>query len=310
MTTMRQFQRGVTRTVRFMEREAQRREKLNRLREASYAAESYATLMRALTEAHHVVMRRRDWSSARAQAELDPQPDTLHERFAIASRDGYQPSPLARWLGLADKRRAKLEQAIINARTQDARDHECAVAGVRARNLERAKMAAVIALEPMAVMEVIEELSTADRFPLALKGLSLQFGGECLAAHADGIDIDDLPTQSITLLQSGKASVKALSKARIFELHRDTSCSLAARMAVELLGEFPIETIEIVVHSKILDRGTGNMLRQPTVVLRTTAQALASVNLARAEASFLIEHLGGRFSFNKREGLSRIKGDL
>ena len=177
---------------------------------------------------------------------------------------------------------------------------------MRARNARIAVEAAVIALESGPVMKVVEALSAEDRLPIALTGLSLEFGGEHLVALAHCVDVDALPDQSVTLLQSGKASVKPLSKARIHELHRDTACALAVRMAVEILQALPIEAIGVIVSCNLLDRGSGMLERRPVVTLRTTAQAIAAVNLDRADPSFLVEHLGGRFAWTKRDGLAAL----
>ena len=306
VTTARQFQRGVVRTLRAIERDAQRREKLRVAHMAADAAGAYAELIRGLVEAHRVAFSRRDWSLGREQPGAEPLRTNAAEGAAVATRDAYRPGALSRALGIAGGRRARLERAVGRAREADERAHREACEAVGARNARIAAEAAVIALESGPVMDVVEALSAEARLPIALTGLSLEFGGEHLVALADCVDVDGLPDERVTLLQSGKASVKPLAKARIHELHRDTACALAARMAVEILQALPVETVDIVVNCNLLDRGSGMLERRPVLSLRATAQAIATVNLDRADPSLLIEHLGGRFAWTKRDGFAAL----
>lgn len=302
MTTFRQFERGVVRTMRAVEREAQRREKLRQAELALGAAGAYAQLVRDLVEAHRSDFERRDWSLAHEMPRAEPARNSGAETAAVAVRDAYRPGPLSRALGFAERRRRRLERAVGEARDRDEAAHLEACEAVRVRNAEIGAAAAIAALEPSATMGVIERLSVDGRLPIALKGLSLEFGGDRLVVVAVGVDVDDLPSESVTLLQSGRASYKALSKTRLHEMHRDALCALAVRMALEILQALPIEAVDVVVSCRLLDRGSGMLVLRPVIELGTTVQALSSVNLARAEPSFLVEHLGGRFAWNKRDG--------
>jgi hypothetical protein len=109
----------------------------------------------------------------------------------------------------------------------------------------------------------------------------------------------------VTLLQSGKASVKPLSQGRVLELHRDTICSAAVRAAAECLAALPVETIEVVMRTDLLDRGSGHIGAVPVLWLRATAQALAAVNPPQADA--LVERLGGHWDWSRKEGFRPIR---
>jgi hypothetical protein len=122
------------------------------------------------------------------------------------------------------------------------------------------------------------------------------------ADAADGLDLEDMPDQAVTLLQSGKASIKALPKSRVLELHRLNICSSAVRVALEFLNALPLDAVEVVMQTDVLDRATGHIQAQPVLYVRVTAQAIASVNLALAEADALIDRLGGHYEWKKGEG--------
>ncbi len=111
-----------------------------------------------------------------------------------------------------------------------------------------------------------------------------------------------MPDQSVTLLQSGKASIKALPKNRVLELHRLNICSSAVRVALEFLNALPLDAVEVVMQTDLLERGTGHIGAEPALYVRVTPQALGTVNLERAEADALIERLGGHFDWKRGEG--------
>src|SRR3546814_8783265 len=71
--------------------------------------------------------------------------------------------------------------------------------------------------------------------PFSVEGLDTLFIDGRVVAVVDGLDLEDMPEESISLLKSGKASVKAIPVGKRHELHRDAICSAAVRVAIEFL---------------------------------------------------------------------------
>src|SRR3546814_8288740 len=67
--------------------------------------------------------------------------------------------------------------------------------------------------------------------PFSVEGLDTLFIDGRVVAVVDGLDLEDMPEESISLLKSGKASVKAIPVGKRHELHRDAICSAAVRVA-------------------------------------------------------------------------------
>ena len=322
MVTYRQVGRGMMRTMRAIDRDAKRAQRQRiayeksaqkqALLEASAdAASRYEQMIEALTGAHRVRFKRRDWQSvANATPPAMPVPESRHEAQAQADLDNYAPGWLARTLGRGSKQRQKLADKVAEARQHDADAYRDRVEAAARRNAEIDFARRLVDKDPDAIGRVMEEQSHLGELPFAVEGVNMLFTEDGrVIALVDGLEVDDMPTQSVTLLQSGKASIKPIPKSRIHELHRDNICAAALRVAVEFLSLVPIDAVEVIMHGDILDASTGHIHEQPLLYVKVAAQALYQVNLERVDASALVDRLGGRFGWTKRDGFWRLNLD-
>jgi len=278
------------------------------LEAAASAAEEYDRLIEALTGAHRVVLERRDWHAlAAAPPPLPPERSAAQEAAARRELDAYRPGWFARTFGGAKRRQVELVAAVEDARMRDEAAFEARLQEAEARRAEIDFARRLVARDPAAVADALGRFTRLGDLPFSVEGLDLVFvAGGRIVAMIDGLDLEDLPDRSVTLLQSGKASVKPLSQGRVLELHRDTICSAAVRAAAECLAALPVEEIEVVMQADLLDRGSGHIGVTPVLWLRATAQALAAVNLPQTDAAALVERLGGHLDWSRREGFRAI----
>jgi hypothetical protein len=315
MVTYRQVGRGMVRTMRAMDREAKRAErqrmayekaalKQDMLETAAAAVQDYNQLIFRLTGAHRMALSPTDWTRiANASEAAPPQADDTHERRAQAALEAYEPGWLARTLGGEARTRKKLEFDVEVGRTADRRRHEDRFVVFERRNAEIARAKKILELDQETVVELLDEKSQLGNLPFSIEGIDILFTDDNrVIAVVDGLDLEDMPEQSLTLLQSGKASVKALPRSKVLDLHRLNICSSAIRVALEFLNLLPLAALEVVMVTDVLDRGTGHIEALPVLYVKVAAQALASVNLTRAEADALIERLGGHFEFSRKDG--------
>ncbi len=275
------------------------------LEDADEAARFYAHRIDRLTNAHRVALQRHDWTVvASAIPPTPPERTAYREQAAERERALYMPGWFAETFGFAKRRRAALSAAVTKARGVDEESYQKDLVEFNRRAEEIAFAQRIIDLDQEAILAALGE--HADFSSVAIEGLSALFTGERIIAVVDGLEVEDLPTESVTLLQSGKASFKALTTTRIMELHRDNLCSSAMRAAVEFLKVIPVEAVEVVVNTDLLDAGTGHISAQPVFYARVTAQALSSLNLPLTEPVALAERLGAHFNWNKREGFRAI----
>ncbi len=318
MVTSRQFARGVVRTMRAMDRAAKQAERqriarqqlLDRqahLNASARAAAEYDSIIEALVGAHRLGLARRDWLTI-ATAPLVPEPARRDDAgsAAAARLADYAPGLMTRLLRREEKVRLRLSDEVDAARWQDDAVHAQALETARVRNAEIAAAQRVVERDPDALMAALEEHSALGDLPFSVEAIDTMFIEGRVVAIVDGLDLEDMPSESITLLKSGKASVKDLPAGRRQELHRDAICSAAVRVALEFQTALPIDAVEVVMLTDVLDRATGHIDALPVLYLRATAQALAALHLARTDASALVERLGGHMSWTKRDGFRPI----
>ncbi len=318
MVTTRQVTRGVFRTMRAMDRAAKQSERQRVARQqalhrqsqldaSARAAAEHEEIVAALTGAHRSTFRRRDWlMTATAPAVEDPARSDGEERTAAAALEDYRPGWLTKVLGREEKVRDALSIEVQAARGRDDLAHGLRVAEAAGRNAEIEAARRLVAREPDAIVTALERHSGLGDLPFSVEGVDTMFLDGRVIAIVDGLDLDDMPEETVTLLKSGKASFKALPAGKRSEMHRDAICAAAVRVAMEFLSTLPLDEVEVLMLTDILDRGSGHIEALPVLYLRASAQALQSLNLTRTEATPLVERLGGHMEWSRKDGFRAI----
>lgn len=275
------------------------------LQASAEAAESYERLIKFLTDAHRVEFQRYDWAAIAHTPWPDlPARSNMHERDATIALEGYKPSWFARMFGGASRRRRVLTDRVMQGKAADDAAFTEALKEVEQKKSEITHARAVLERDGEALKMALHE--HADFTNIAIEGLRFTFHDNRVIAAVNAFELPDLPTKSVTRLQSGKASVKPLSAKKIHELHRDNVCSVALRVAIEGLQALPYDAIEVVVETDLLNKATGHIEPKPVLYGRFTAQAVATMDLAHAEPGPAAEHLGAVLDWSPREGLRVI----
>jgi hypothetical protein len=271
------------------------------------AATAYESMIEALTGAHRVTFSRRDWLTTATRPPV-PEPDRqdLAERAAEAAVAEFKPGWATRILRREAKVRQSLVDAVPSARQRDDNLHATRVAAAAAENASIVVAQQVVERRPDALIQALELYSDLGNLPFSVEGIDTMFLDKRVIAIVDGLDLEDMPEDSITLLKSGKASVKSLGVGKRHELHRDTICSAAVRVALEFLATLPLDEVEVLMLTDILDRGTGHIAPEPVLHLRLTAQAARALSLSRTEALAVVDRLGGHMEWTKRDGFRTI----
>lgn len=273
---------------------------------ASAAAE-YEEIIEALTGAHRVSRGKIDWlTTARASEVLAPERRSSSEDAAAVRLAEYSPGWFARALGREQKTRDRLAAEIEAARTRDDEAHSANVAKAHDRNSEIATARRVVDRDLDAMVAALDKYSALGSLPFSVEGVDTLLLDGRMIAIVDGLDLEDMPQETVTLLKSGKASIKDLPPGKRQELHRDAICSAAIRVALEFLAVLPIDEVEVIMLTDILDRGSGHIESLPVLYLRAATQALSMLNLPRTEGAAVVERLGGHMDWTKRDGFRAI----
>lgn len=318
MVTSRQFVRGVGRTMRAMDRAAKQAERQRLVRQqtlhrqaqldaSASAAAEYEEIIEALTGAHRTSRGKVDWLTTATTPEVAlPERRSSSEDAAAAHLAEYSPSWLARAFGREQKTRDRLAAQVEAARARDDEAHSSKVATAQARNAEIAMAQRIVDRDLDAMVAALDRCSALGSLPFSVEGVDTLLLDGRMIAIVDGLDLEDMPQEAVTLLKSGKASIKDLPAGKRQELHRDAICSAALRVALEFLAVLPVDEVEVLMLTDILDRGTGHIQSSPVLYLRATSQALSVLNLPRTEATAVVERLGGHLDWTKRDGFHPI----
>lgn len=318
MVTSGQITRGVFRSMRAMDRAAKQAQRHRvaqqkamhhnaMLDASSMAAAEYEETLAALTGAHRIEFKRRDWLTlATTPIKPMPQRHDAHEQTAQSRLDDYQPSFFSRLLRRVEADRQQLSAKVVTARSKDDSDHADRVAATNEHSTEVEFAQKVVERSPDALIEALDRHSALGALSFSIEGIDTIFIGDRIVAVVDGLDFEDMPEESISLLKSGKASVKILPSTKRHEIHRDAICSAAARVALEFLGSLPIVEVEVLMLTDVLDRSSGHIESAPVLHVRMTEQAARTLNFGRADPSALIDRLGGHLEWNKKDGFRKL----
>jgi hypothetical protein len=271
------------------------------------AAAEYDEIVEAMTGAHRVPLSRVDWLTTATAPNLSmPERRSDGEDAAAARLVEYSPGWFARTFGREQKVRARLADEVTTLRLRDDVAHSAATAAANGRNAEIAAARRVVDGDPDAMVAALDEHSALGNLPFSVEGVDMLLLDGRTIAIVDGLDLEDMPEETVTLLKSGKASVKNLPVGKRMEMHRDAICSAAVRVALEYLSALPLDEVEVLMLTDILNRGSGHIESLPVLHLRATSQALDLLNLPRTQAVAVVERLGAHMEWSKRDGFRAI----
>ena len=275
---------------------------------AAEAASQYDALIDQLVHQHRTAFSSIDWQGIAARDLVAlPSPRSDAEDKARSDLASYRPGWFERTFG-GEKKQIRLKEAAIHkAIVVDRAQSDALLVQARKENSEIELARRLQAGDQSAIVEVINSRSKLGDLPFCLEALDLFFSADGeLVAKVDGLDLEDMPDQSVTLLQSGKLSVKQLTPAKVHELHRANISSSAIRIGIELLRVVPVAAVTVVMETEILDAATGHIEAKPVLSLKLARQVLNTMALERTEAPAVVERLGAEMNWSPRKGFAAI----
>lgn len=284
----RRQQRESKQRQRELERQAKEMAKLSALQQAQLEVETYENELEVLLSVHKEQADAVDWPSlATALPPAPPVRQSYHElrsrqRLAIATLKHNEPAVLQK------------------ARQQDEIDFHNAEQAYASEQAEWAKQSAlakrILKGEHDAYIDAIHEFNPF--IELAGIGSSLHFtvhSAKCLECSLTTYGRKAIPAEVKSLTASGKVSIKKMSRTRFVEIYQDYICGCVLRVARELFGLLPIETLLINATAEGLDTSTGQMIERPflsVVITRATHESLNYEKLDPSDAIMNLTHCG------------------
>jgi hypothetical protein len=243
---------------------------------------------------------------------VPPQPVRTRELSCRARLENYQPSFFARLFRLQAQRMKRLREAIASAKLEDEAETARAYGAYQGQLEEHADQKELAELlfasDPDAIGEVIKTSGAFDA--LSSIGSQLDFfvsGPLRISATLEVHGQKIIPKDKVTLLKSGKASVKAMPKGDYFRLYQDYVCSAILRIARDLFAILPVKDVTITALEECVSPQTGHLEKQPIVSVFMPRATFERLNLQAIDPSDSMKNFLHEMSFKATTGFSPVQ---
>jgi len=301
--------KSINTTVKRMERESQRRQrelqrqeksyaKMEALEQASYEVSVYENYLKLIQSVHKEWGELIDWKGILELNEpLEPKQLNTHEK---AFKVGF----LTKLLGSVEKEKAKAiqkdEDAFLVEYRQWKEDFkEWETNRFLAERLlthdEEAQVEVIEKLNPFSGISVVDGTLRFSTNPNGIIEVTLETEGEKI-----------VPSETKTLLKSGKLSVKKMPKGKYNELYQDYICSCALRIGNELLAIIPEEKVLVHIVDKVFDASNGHISKKSILSIVITRDIIANLNMDRIDPSDSLVNFEHNMKFKKTKGFEEV----
>ena len=116
-----------------------------------------------------------------------------------------------------------------------------------------------------------------------------------------------IPDKSVSLLKSGKISIKPLSKNYFFALYQDYICGGVLRVARELFALLPIEMAIITAVGEILNTKTGHKEEKPILSVVIPRKTIEQLNFDSLDPSDAMDNFVHNMKFLSTKGFQPVE---
>ena len=301
------------RKARVRQRELEKAERLAEYEEAGTAVEIYENYIERLVSVHKDCSEQISWHDIKSTPPpVEPQKQSTNRENAKRKLDTFKPGIFDKLLKQTEKKLKSLQDDIHKADALDEQEYKDKLAKYKDeyKDWEDSKNLAekLFANDKNACLEVIDEMNSFSE--IAELGSSLYFRiGETGIIEASiqihGKEI--IPTESKSLLKSGKLSVKKIPVGTYNELHQDYVCSCVLRVANELYAILPIDMVIVTAVDNILNTATGHIEEKPIVSAAIPRETLQKLNLEQIDPSDSLNNFVHKMNFKKTSGFSAVE---
>jgi hypothetical protein len=249
-----------------------------------------------------------DWQSIKSTpAPASPIRSHELENAAKAALDNFQPSFWDKLFRKVDSKREVLSRAVEQGQDADAKAYLVAVTKHQTEIeewQERKSIAErILTGDLTAYREAFEEVAPFSE--ISDLGSSVQFRFE--NPHLIEITLiirghEAIPTETKTLLQSGRLSTKKMPQGQFYELYQDYICGCVLRVANETFALLPFETVIVTAVGDVLNTQSGHLEVKPLLSVVLPRSTLEKLNLDAIDPSNSMRNFVCRMDFKKTKG--------
>lgn len=315
--------RSFNASIRAAERESQRRqrelakrqkqyEKMEELEKAAYEVDVFENHIEIIQSLHKESSKTIDWNKIiLSKPPKEPINNNKNEKISQDLLDSYKPNLIDRLFKKENKKIESLNQALDAAKKLDESNYKSAITEWEKDTQEwkeevelakkiqsgdgHAKLQALKNLDPYSEISNLGSKIGINLFDNNLVGITI---------YVKGTEI--VPTESKSLLKSGKLSVKKMPNGRFNEIYQDYVCSCILRIANEFFAIIPDQLVIVTAIDNLLNTQTGHMEDTPIVSAAISRSTMDNLNLEDIDPSDSMTNFIHNMSFKKTKGFERV----
>ncbi len=308
----READRNARRHARQRERYHAAMEKARSVQQAQSAVRDFDSYLAHLVTIHRSGSATIDWEKYAAEPEPPAPKRTAHrEQPAREALRSYSPWRITESLGLAARRRQALERQVVAGMAEDEKDYREALQQYEksiTEHRDHKELAdRLLAGDEEAFGEAIRSLNpfTSISDLGSSVGFSTLPGRRVLAevkVHGESV----VPKQAVSLLKSGRASIKEMPKGRYFHLYGEYVCSAVLRITRELYAIAPLEAVGVTATENMLNARTGNLEDQPILSVFIPRKTFVTLSLGTLDPFESMKNFVHNMDFRATSGFKPV----
>ena len=310
---VRSAERDAKRRQRELEREQRQYDKMQELEQAAYEVDVYENHIDVIQSTHKECSPLVDWSQiVLSKQPKEPRKTKDNEEKALLISDNYKPGIIDRLFKRVEKKRVLFSQKITEAIKIDGDNYKSRVSIWEKNTVEWKESVeiakALINGEAEAKIEAIDNLQPFSEISNLGSSLSVSvYDNGILEATINVHGTEIVPSESKSLLKSGKLSVKNMPKGKFNEIYQDYVCSCVLRVGNELFSTIPDKLVLVTAVDELLNSQTGHLEEAPILSVAVSRKTMESLNLETIDPSDSMVNFKHNMSFKKTKGFDRVE---
>lgn len=310
---VRAAERDAKRRQRELEKKQKQYEKMQELEQAAYEVEVYENHIDVIQSTHKECSPPIDWNKiASSKQPAEPKRRNDNESEARQLLESYKPGFLDRLLKRVEKKRSLLSRKIDEAIKKDEVNYKSSISkwekdkGEWKESVAIAK--ALLDGKAEAKIEAIESLQPFSEISNLGSSLSISvYDNGVLEATINVHGTEIVPSETKSLLKSGKLSVKNMPKGKFNEIYQDYVCSCVLRVGNELFSAIPDNLVIVTAVDELLNSQTGHLEESPILSVAVSRSTIEHLNLEAIDPSDSMDNFKHNMSFKKTKGFERVE---
>lgn len=311
--TVRAAERGAKRRQRELELEQKQFQKMQELEQAAYEVDVYENYIDVIQSMHKECSPRVDWNKvALLQPPRKPVKTTNTEKDAQLKLDNYKPGIIDRLFKREEKKRQILSQKVEEAIKSDEAHYKTKISSWKVKTEEWEESVslakALLGGNSDAKIKTIDNLQPFSEISNLGSSLSISVHNNgILEATINVHGTEIVPSETKSLLKSGKLSVKKMPKGQFNEVYQDYVCGCALRIGNELFSAIPDNIVLVTAVDELLNSQTGHLEEAPILSVALSRATIESLNLEAIDPSDSMVNFKHNMSFKKTKSFNRVE---